>query len=95
MSNHGVLKCFCGKKFCHENAFGKHQRSCVRTRKRLSGALGVAREMFAQKKQKVVYGPLASMSTADASVLEFPAQIEVSVIAFFSVIFNSQLCGSS
>jgi hypothetical protein len=53
------LICLCGREFYQDNAYGNHQRSCKRTKKRLSGALEKAKEIFAQKRQKITHVALA------------------------------------
>jgi hypothetical protein len=63
MSNQGILECICGRTFSQENAYGKHRRSCKLTKKRLSGALDKAKEVFAQKRRKVSQAALTSTST--------------------------------
>jgi hypothetical protein len=84
MSDQGMSECLCGRKFSQDNAFGKHQRTCVRTKKRVAGALGKASELFAQKRQKVIHRPSVSMSTTDVPVGQFPIEIEVCAISVFN-----------
>jgi hypothetical protein len=62
MESNAAFRCLCGKTFCVENAYGKHQRTCPKTKKRLSGALDKTKEIWAQKKQKLVHKSSASTS---------------------------------
>jgi hypothetical protein len=69
MADRYPFTCLCGKGFNHQNAYGKHQRSCKSTKKRLSGALDKAREVWARKKQKTNHiGPTPNPSTNEESI---------------------------
>jgi|SRR5882762_5640097 hypothetical protein len=55
--------CLCGRSFQQEYAYGKHQRCCQKTKKRLSGALSRAKELWNAKRQKRTHdvpGPVHS-----------------------------------
>lgn len=52
MSDQAAFTCLCGRRFAQENSYSKHQRSCQKTKKRLAGALGKARDLWTAKKQK-------------------------------------------
>jgi hypothetical protein len=44
--------CVCGRAFLQLHAFGNHQRSCPKSKKRLSGALAKAKELWGAKKRR-------------------------------------------
>lgn len=69
MADYDKFFCLCGREFYQQNAYGKHQRSCKSTKKRLTGALDKAKEIWAQKKQKLVHIDLASTSASDSDGL--------------------------
>lgn len=52
MTEHGVSICLCGKEFTQLNAYNRHQRSCTKTKKRLSGALEKAKAIWDAKKHR-------------------------------------------
>ena len=84
-----TFSCLCGRVFDQENTYGKHQRSCKRTKKRLSGALDTAKELWAQKRRKHVH--VASNSTSEANeppsnIPYHPASSEPSSQSFTSAI---------
>lgn len=71
----------CGREFSKDNAYGIHQRSCKHNKKRLSGVLEKAKDIFAQKKQKLAH---ASLATTVMPAVQLPADIEVcSTISVF------------
>lgn len=65
MADHGVFHCLCGREFYQQNTYGKHQRSCKSTKKRLAGALDRAKEIWTQKKQKLDPIPSTLTSAVD------------------------------
>lgn len=69
MADHGVFHCLCGREFYQQNTYGKHQRSCKSTKKRLTGALDRAKEIWAQKKQKLVHIPSTLTSAVDGPLV--------------------------
>lgn len=44
--------CLCGRSFSHTSALSHHIRSCQKTKKRLSGALDKAKEVWSGKKRR-------------------------------------------
>jgi len=71
MAGEAAFRCLCGKEFSFENAYGKHQRTCQRTKKRLSGALDKTKEIWALKRQKLAHkvSP-SSTSAADGPLVD-------------------------
>jgi hypothetical protein len=67
-----AFTCLCGRVFDQENTFGKHQRSCKRIKKRLSGALDKAKDVWAQKKQKLVHVNSIPTSTTNEPLVNIP-----------------------
>ena len=58
--------CVCGRTFTGLNALTRHEKSCVKGKKRLSGVLSRAKEAY-QKKKVHIQGPVDS---DQAGVLE-------------------------
>lgn len=48
--------CICGRTFSQLHAFGNHQRSCEKSKKRLSGALAKAKEFWIARKRPRIGG---------------------------------------
>jgi hypothetical protein len=44
-------RCPCGRTFSHANAFTYHQRTCRKSKKRLAGALALAKQAWIQRKK--------------------------------------------
>jgi hypothetical protein len=84
MSSQGTLECFCGRTFSQQSAFGNHQRSCKRTKKRLSGVLDKAKEVFAEKKRKISHVASAPTVIAMAPLVQSSAEVEVRTSLNFS-----------
>jgi hypothetical protein len=57
MADAQALFCGCGRSFKLANAFSNHQRQCQKTKKRLSSALGKAKELWTAKKRRCVDQP--------------------------------------
>ena len=76
-----ILSCPCGRSFFQVSAFGNHQRSCARTKKRLVGALGKSKEIFAQKKRKIIHNASASTLTIEVPIVQIPGEIEACTIS--------------
>jgi hypothetical protein len=74
----GIIECFCGRQFSQDNAYGNHRRSCKRTKKRLSGVLDKAKDIFVQKKQKVSH---VASTSAGTNLAQFPTVVEVYVMS--------------
>jgi len=84
MSNQSLLECFCGRTFSHQNAYGNHQRSCQRTKKRVSGVLGQAKEFFTAKKKRKVSQTASALATIAATPLALSStEAEVCAISVF------------
>ena len=49
--------CLCGREFFQVSALKNHQRSCQRSKKRLSSALAKAKDVWTSKKRKRIEGP--------------------------------------
>ena len=45
--------CVCGRSFSRISDFTKHERGCIKGKKRLSGALSKAKEMYERKKLRM------------------------------------------
>jgi len=52
-----IQTCVCGRTFTGLNAFTWHEKSCVKGKKRLSGALSRAKEAYQSKKARI-QGPV-------------------------------------
>jgi hypothetical protein len=52
MDEQDIFLCLCGRSFVQEFAYGKHQRFCQKSKKRLSGVLNKAKELWHVKKQR-------------------------------------------
>jgi len=48
----GHLTCACGRSFTQQSALSKHQKSCQRSKKRLSVALDKAKSAWSEKKRR-------------------------------------------
>jgi hypothetical protein len=71
MAGEVAFRCHCGKGFVVENAYGKHQRTCQRTKKRLLGALGKTKEIWAEKRRKLIHkGCSTSTSAANEPLVD-------------------------
>lgn len=57
----------CGRTFMHTNAFNQHQRSCKKSKARLSSALTSARENWRRLKKARISGPDLQPSNSPAS----------------------------
>jgi hypothetical protein len=55
--------CFCGRTFGHSGAFSNHQRTCKKSKKRLTFALHKAKESIAAREQLQNASELGSSST--------------------------------
>lgn len=62
----------CGRMFSHTNSFSLHQRSCKKSKARLSSALASARENFARLKRAQISGPNPPTSSLQASPSDLP-----------------------
>jgi hypothetical protein len=51
LESEGHLSCPCGRSFLQHSALSKHQKSCQRSKKRLSFALGKAKEIWTGRKR--------------------------------------------
>src|SRR5262245_22453366 len=47
-----VSSCLCGRSFNQSSALAKHKRTCQKTKRRLSTALGKAKQVWAEKKRR-------------------------------------------
>jgi len=57
--------CLCGREFAQQNAYGKHQHFCQKSKKRLANVLGKANSLFKEKKKWHLEGvERTSLSTA-------------------------------
>ena len=45
--------CVCGRSFSRVSDFTKHERGCIKGKKRLSGALTKAKEIYQRKKSRM------------------------------------------
>jgi hypothetical protein len=54
--------CPCGRAFQQDSALTKHQRTCLKTKKRLSSALEKAKEVWKSKKRRRTSSTLAGCS---------------------------------
>jgi hypothetical protein len=54
--------CCCTRTFFQESAYTNHKRVCQRSRKRLAGALGKAKEIWAEKKRRRLAGSSSQSS---------------------------------
>lgn len=59
--------CACKRTFQQESALTKHQRTCPKTKKRLSSALAKAKEIWNGKKRRRTVGPVGE--TPDTTTL--------------------------
>jgi hypothetical protein len=55
MVEENTFSYMCRRSFTHEFAYGKHQRSCQKTKKRLSEVLDRAKELWLSRKQQKHY----------------------------------------
>jgi hypothetical protein len=72
-----IIRCFCGREFSQQNAYGSHQRACKRSKTQFASVLDQAKEIFAQKKQKTRHSAPALAETTPAPPLaELPTEVE-------------------
>jgi hypothetical protein len=63
MQNNAFTKiCVCGRAFIDLGGFTRHEKSCVKGKKRLSSALSRAKEVYQAKKAKLSLSRQASIS---------------------------------
>ncbi|KAH7919882.1 hypothetical protein BV22DRAFT_1022211, partial [Leucogyrophana mollusca] len=76
--------CICGRTFFQLNAFSMHERTCTRTKKRLSGALAKAKELWSSRKRQRTLamgtaiepnGPPATATPDPAPALKISSQV--------------------
>lgn len=53
MDGYGYILCVCGRSFAQENAYGVHNRSCGKTKKRTADILDKAKALLSRKKQRL------------------------------------------
>ena len=58
--------CVCGRTFIGLNTFTRHEKGCMKGKKRLSGALSRAKEMYWSKKARTE-GPVEPDRTTESS----------------------------
>jgi hypothetical protein len=66
--------CICGRTFSVLQAYSFHQRSCQKTKKRLSGALEKAKEVWQSKKRRKM--EVGQTPTAEGSLDEIVGVVE-------------------
>lgn len=63
--------CTCGRVFAQHNALSNHQRSCRKSKTRLSGALGKFKTLFeGRKRQRLNPREIVHSNAASAQVLD-------------------------
>lgn len=80
------LSCLCGKTFSQQNALANHTRSCKSSKKRLSSALDLAKDVWQRrKKKKQERLPEAENTMIEVDVV--PMVIEIPSVRLFNL-FN-------
>jgi hypothetical protein len=61
--SHGYAEvCLCGRSFSESGPLKRHQRTCHKSNKRLSGALAMAKELWVERKRRRIESLAASGS---------------------------------
>lgn|ERR1700722_688063 len=67
-SPNSPLLCLCGRTFLQVPAFGNHQRNCAKSKRKLSGALTKAKELWVAKKRRRLEGPEPGVENTQTSI---------------------------
>lgn len=70
----GCQVCLCGRSFLQLSAFSKHQRSCQKSKRRLSNALGKAKQKWTSKRRKLDLDDHTANAPAAAGLAWKPLQ---------------------
>lgn len=68
-------QCYCGKSFSQPSALSNHTRTCLSSTKRLSSALGIAKDAWTQRqnlKRQRLNPEVAAVASAVAKVVAVP-----------------------
>ena len=68
MAARGGFACLCGRTFTQENAYSKHQKFCRKTKKRLSGALDKAKDLWLSNKRRRVQEAAQGASSSSTHI---------------------------
>ena len=71
--------CVCGRCFSRVSDFTKHERGCTKGKKRLSGALSKAREVYQRKKLRTGSGGAEIERIGDDDVPPHPEQVRARI----------------
>ena len=71
--------CVCGRSFLCVSDFTKHERGCTKGKKRLSGALAKAKEVYQRKKLWMDLGEARQDRVMDDDVLPHPVRARLFV----------------
>ncbi|KAH7904408.1 hypothetical protein BJ138DRAFT_1138545 [Hygrophoropsis aurantiaca] len=94
-----IRTCVCGRSFFQPNAFSTHERSCSRTKKRLSGALVKAKELWSSRKRQRVMIQAANESGSEiaraTAPIEDVSQSDLALEAVDQSVNQNAICPSS
>ena len=71
--------CICGRSFSRVSDFTKHECGCTKGKKRLSGALAKAKEVYQRKKLRMDLGEAQRDRVMDDDVLPHPVRARLFV----------------
>ena len=71
--------CVCGRSFSRVSDFTKHERGCTKGKKRLSGALSKAREVYQRKKLRTGPGGVEIERIGDDDVPPHPEPVRARI----------------
>ena len=80
--------CVCGRSFCCVSDFTKHERGCTKGKKRLSGALSKAREVYQRKKLRMGLGNAQPERVVDDGVSSHPEPVRTRIFLLNLVVLT-------
>jgi len=74
--------CVCGCSFSRVSDFTKHERGCTKGRKRLSGVLSKAKEVYQRKKLRTGLGEAQAERVEGDDILPHPEPVHARIFLF-------------
>ena len=74
--------CVCGCSFSRVSDFTKHERGCTKGRKRLSGVLSKAKEVYQRKKLRTGLGEAQAERVEGDDILPHPEPVRARIFLF-------------
>jgi len=83
--------CVCGRSFSRVSDFTKHERGCTKGKKRLSGALSKAKEVYQRKKLRTDLGEVQTERVEDDDVPPHPEPVRAKIFLLNLVVLTGAI----